>query len=341
MKTAFSTILIILVGFPTLCQNTNKAANNESLEGMERSYTKKRNGMLNSSNKELEGEQQDELDSIVDEMKTVNEESFEYNLTAYINSNYSSSKKENLLKAYQLRPESSKVHMELLAMHTIEGNRSKQIEFAKKLKGQYSVNKLNYFRDALPNENAGFMLVSNKADAYPIYVLQLIHNEKSAVNIITLDFLKNDDYRTEVQRLTGIGMTEFVGNEKGFISKLLSVSNKDIYVSATVNQNYLSRVAEGTFLTGLCYEWDVKDQKGDLEKFWQKVKKKDLSKITLSNSHDRRLYGNYLPPLLTLYKLKKINNEPDIVLRSTIEALATKINKSEPVKDILIQYDMD
>lgn len=337
MKTAFVTILILFCGTLGFGQ-FNNSNTTESPETKKRSYVKQRNGAMQSSTKELEEEEQEELDEIVDELKVMDEDSYEYNLTAYINSNYSNEKKENLLKAYALNPNASEVQMEMFAMYTIEENRKKQIEFAKKIKGQYSENTLNYYRDLLPKSNTGFLVLSNKADAYPVYILQLLYEESSAVQIITMDFLKNTGYKTTVQQRTSIGMTPFLGNEKSFLSKLLTTSNKEVYVSATVNQTYLSRVAEGTYLTGLFYEWQVGDQKASLEKFWMQLKKKNIAELKLSSS-EKRLYGNYLPPLLTLYKLRKQNDESVSTLRSAIKALAVKIDKSDAVKGILKEYD--
>ena len=332
IKTAFATISILLLGTFGFGQE------NETMENKQRSYVNERNSALKSSTKKLEEEQQEELDGMVDEMKEIDEDSYEYNLTTYINSNYSNDKKANLLKAYALKPNAKEVQMEMFAMYTIEGNRSKQIEFAKKLKGRYSENKLNYYRDLLPKSNTGFLVLSNKADAYPVYILQLLHEESSAVEIITMDFLKNDDYKLRVQKLTGIGMNQFLGNEKTFMSRLLSTSNKEVSVSATVNQSYLSRVSEGMYLTGLSYQWQVRDQKAKLESFWSKLKSRDMSALKLSSS-EKRLYSNYLPPLLTLYKLRKQNSESVSTLRSAIEVLAVKINKSDTVKSILKDYD--
>jgi hypothetical protein len=61
--------------------------------------------------------------------------------------------------------------------------------------------------------------------------------------------------------------------------------------------------------------------------------------LTLSGSSGNALYGNYLPPLLTLYRLKILNSEKDLILRNGIVALAQKIGEVEAVNGILSDYE--
>ena len=336
MLRTFTTILFLLFGWISLAQ-----PDQSELPQLKDEYLRKRKEMLNSSNKELTSSEQRELDNIVVKMEELDKESFEYNFLTYINSNYSSDKNGNLLKAYELRPTDTDVLNEMMAMYIIAGNRAKQIEFAKKIQQNYSDNQLDYYRDVLPKSNSGYLLVSNKADAYPLYLLQLLHSEGSGVNIITLDFLKNEEYKIGVQRDLRMGMTQFVGNEQAFMRKMLTASGKEIYVSTTVKQTYLRSISDGMYLTGLCYEWNTANQKEKLESFWNTIKKRDLSQMTLSGSKEQRLYGNYLPPLLTLYKLRKMSGEDAAVLRASIEVLAAKIKQSKKVNAILKEYDMN
>jgi hypothetical protein len=65
------------------------------------------------------------------------------------------------------------------------------------------------------------------------------------------------------------------------------------------------------------------------------MRSKDLTQITLSKSSESKLYGNYLPPLLTLYMLQP----GDALLKTTIRSIAEKVGKTAEVDEILKEID--
>lgn len=126
-------------------------------------------------------------------------------------------------------------------------------------------------------------------------------------------------------------MIRLLGSEKEYLKAILTNSTNKIYVSSTVPQDYMALVADKIFITGLFYQYGNVDQLSALNNFWNKIKVKDMSQITLSKSAESKLYGNYLPPLLTLFMFDK----SDAVLKTTIKAIAAKVGKTAEVDEII------
>ncbi len=170
---------------------------------------------------------------------------------------------------------------------------------------------------------------------YGFLIAQTAFGKGTDVQVINLDLMKNESYREMVSNNSGITDVTFLGSEKNYLKTMLSASAKKIFVSATVPQEYLSSVSDKIYLTGLSYQYGNIDQFAALNDFWKKMKSKDLSQITLSKSAESKLYGNYLPPLLTLYMMQP----GDALLKTAIRSIAEKVGKTVEVDDILKEID--
>jgi len=330
MKQWLVLILILL-----LAETGRSQGPSLSEDDLLRSYLEKRQDLLHTGTKQFTADEQSELDRLETTLKENYPDAYSTHLVVWLNGNYNLEKKTSLFRAYELDPDAKEVVNEMFAYYIITGDVAKQKEFAGRIKSQYSTNTLNYYRDLLPL--MGIVVTSNYADSYPLYILQLLHSEGSELLIVNMEFLRNESYKTRIQREAEIGTAAFVGNEDAWLTKLLSASTKTVTISSTVNQAYLS-MTESLYLTGLGYEYNPKDQRKKLDAFWNKVKTRDLASVQLTAS-EKKLYGNYLPALLTLYKLKLLNDEIDTLLKAGIEALATKVNKSETIDQILEDYE--
>jgi len=336
MKSVFCLVFVFLfAGLQSLAQA------DASLSELKESYFKKRTKFTDASTKKFSAEEQTELNGILDQIKTKGPESFEYYLISYVNGNYNLDLKENLFKAYALNATDAIVIGEMLGYYIMTSNLAKQKEFVQKVQKNYTAAELAYYQDAMPTGSNAILIVANQEDMYAFLGLKLLSSFGSDVNLVNLDFLKNSSYRSSVSTMAGISDATFLGAESNYVKSLISASTKKVFVSTTVPQNYLSGVEDKMYLTGLTYQYGVNDQRTLLDNFWTMMKTKDLSKFVLSNSTEQKLYGNYLPPLLTLYKLKLSEGAEDVVLKTTIRTLAEKIGKKEMVDDILYQYTND
>lgn len=323
--------VLLVSGFSLVAQSTTAP-----LEELKTDYFKKRNSALSSSGKSIPAEKQNELNQIVKQMEALDPESYEYNLVHYVNGNYNLDLKESLFKAYALNGSAEEVVREMFGFYILTSNMAKQKEFLPRVQKFYTAAELAYYADAMPTGKA-ILFTSNQEDTYGFLIAQTVHGTGSDVQVMNLDFMKNDMYREMVSNNTGISDITFLGNEKAYLKTVLTTSQHTVYVSSTVPQEYFSQVTDQIFLTGLYYQYGAIDQLAALTNFWGKVKTKDLSQITLTKSAENKLYGNYLPPLLTLLMLQP----GDQVLKSTIQAIAAKVGKTTEVDEILKDLETD
>lgn len=305
-----------------------------SLAELKTQYMKKRSSFLSSSSKKFTPEQQTELNDLVERLKIKDPESFEYNLIVYINGNYNISLQENLFKAYALNGSDELVIREMLGFYIITSNSAKQKEFLVKVQKTYTAAELAYYQDAIPGSKS-LLITSNQEDMYGFLVAQTFAGVGTEVQVLNLDFMKNESYREMVSNNGGITDLTFLGNEKNYLKNLITGSSKKVFISATVPQEYLTTISEKVYLTGLTYQYGNIDQFAALNDFWKKMKSKDLTQITLSKSSESKLYANYLPPLLTLYMMQP----GDALLKSTIRSIAEKVGKGADVDEILKEIE--
>jgi len=333
MKCLFYVLFLVLFVSPDSYAQTNDA----TLPELKEAYLKKRTKFMDSSTKKFSDVEQTELNGILDQIEGNGPESFEYYLISYVHSNYNLDLKENLFKAYTLNSTDKTVVSEMLGYYIMTENLVKQKEFVQKTQKNYTAAELAYYQDAMPTGNV-VLITANQEDMYAFLGLKMLSGIGAEVSLVNLDFLKNSTYKKSISTFAGITDANFLGAESSYIKTLISGSTKKVFVSTTVSQAYLSNVEDKMYLTGLTYQYGAGNQRTLLDNFWTMMKTKDLSKFVLSKSSEKNLYGNYLPPLLTLYKLKLSEGTEDIVLANTIKIIAEKIGKKEVVDDILYQY---
>jgi hypothetical protein len=300
-------------------------------------YVKMREGYKRSNTKQFSRTEQFEMDDYCFDMEKKFPDSFESKLMWHINDHYSSSDGSKLKAAYALAPKNKDVLKAMLSYYIVTGNKAKQQEFAIKVAGHYSKNELSYYQDVLPK--SGVIIASSEKDALPLYINQLVKGKGGAVTIVTMDYLINDVYRISMASKLGTGSMKFFGSEKAFIKKAM-LSSSTVFVSSTVSQAYLADNLSNSFLTGLYYQSRISKQESQLELFWKNVAAKNFASISLTRG-ERRLYRNYLPPLLTLYKFKLNAGKQDKVLRKAITLIAEKVEQTKTVNEILIDYESD
>ncbi len=327
------TCLLLFVGTISFAQGGSL-----SPYDLKESYLEKRASYESSSTKQIASQNQKELDRIVEVLEVNAPASYEYHLVKYINGNFDVSQKNHLFEAYSLKPDALEVRKEMFGFYALTGDNSKQKEFALKIKNSYSSNVLNYYKVLVSNSKVRTVFLSGEEDAYPLLVLQSLGQIRNDISIVNLDFLQNDDYRKRVQKKLGMSNTSFVGSESKFLTTALGSINDKAFVSTTVGQSYIRGVADNCYLTGLHYQYSCSNQRKELDAFWTTTQQK-ISGLNLESRADKKLYTNFLPPLLTLYKLKIGAQEKDPILRKGIMTLAQKTGKETAVNEILKEYE--
>jgi hypothetical protein len=307
-----------------------------NLSELKEEYFDEREDALSTLTKKISAEKQQILDALLAKMKALDAESFEYNFALYVNGNYNTELDEALFRAYALESNDEDVLKEMLGFYIITTNTAKQKEFLTKVQKFYTPAELAYYTDALPSSKS-ILFASNQEDMYGFLLAQQVNGAGTDVQVVNLDFMKNDAYRETISTITGIPDVPFTGNEKVYLRSMLQTTSKKVYISSTVPQEYLSLLSDNVYITGLSYQYGNVDQATALNSFWSKVKTKDLSQISLSSYAEKFLYANYLPPLITLYMMQ----QSDLVLKSTIQSIALKIGKADEVNEILKSIETD
>jgi hypothetical protein len=294
-------------------------------------YIKMREGYKRSHTKQFSKTEQMEMDDYCFAMQEKFPDAYETDFMWYLNGHFYQERGDKLKAAYRKAPSDKRVVKAMFGYYMMTDKKALANGLSSVVSKYYSANTLAYYEDVLPSK--GIIIVSSEAEAIPIYVLQLAKGKGSMVHVINMDYLINDGYRAGIAHFFGTGNMEFFGNEASYIEKAMKANG--VYVSSTVPQAY---IPGSSYLTGLYYQAKVSDQKKTLETFWTKMSKKNFASMSLTSA-ERRLYRNYLPPLLTLYKLKKHEGETAETLKVAIKAIAKKVQQTETVDNILKAYD--
>jgi hypothetical protein len=268
-------------------------------------------------------------------MNTKFPDAYETHYAWYLNGHFYDDEKSHLMKANELAPKEPRVLKAVFAFYMMKNELTNAKDLLAIVAGLYSKNELNYYKDAAPT--SGTIIVSSNTDAIPLYILQLQGAISSSLNIVNMDFLLNDQYRSQKSGTLQVGDLKFGGSEATYLNKALS-SSANVYLSSTVSQAYFGSYTEGYFVTGLFYQYEPASQLKSLNAFWNLIKTKNFSSLSLTSS-EKKIYTNYLPPLLTLYQLKLMQGNKDDVLRQGIVVLGDKVGRGDEVTKILAEYD--
>lgn len=307
-----------------------------SLFDLKQQYFEKKNSFKTNTGKTVSADEQFQLDRIVTLLEENAPNSYEYHLVKAANLNFAPAAETELLKAKKLKPDELEVNWQLFEYYCFTGNLSKQKQFAPKISSRISTPKAAYYTQLLAPAEANFYVFSNAEDALPAYYLQANGKIGYAVEVINLEFLSNDTYRKKIQTKLGMQNLPFLNNEAQFVTAMLK-AKKNVRIATTVGQNYLKNSASNMYVIGLSYAYQHPNQYEALMQFWLSAKE-NVKGVNLTSSSDKKLYSNYLPPLLTLYKIKRNQNETDEVLKQGILLLAKKIGKEREVDELLKRY---
>ncbi len=215
----------------------------------------------------------------------------------------------------------------------ISNQLSTQKKLSKQILNLYSTNTILYYQYLLTNVPSQSIIITNGVnDTYPLIALQHSRQLNSKVKIVSLSLLKHLQYKQQKEKELLIQLSTTPQNN----IKLLMQRYK-VFVSSTVNYKYYKSKANHLFVTGLFLESNCNNQLEKLNLFWRDIKRKGTINLKL-NSSDKKLYQNYLPPLITLYKLYILNNYDTKILKQDILKLAKQTNQTEKVEQILKKY---
>lgn len=216
----------------------------------------------------------------------------------------------------------------------------KKSELATQLASAYSANIYIYYNSVLKHLPKKAMLVVNGTeDLFPLLILQTTKNINPSVDIISLKLLnENSVYANSILKSYKLN-TEFdKTSESIYLSRLLKQKKAPIFLSTTVSSaSYVNHVSS-LFVAGAVLGYNSVAQYEKLNRFYnsKKIFLDNTPKLTL---YEKQLFTNYLPALLTLYKMQIQLNDVNLNLKKHILSLANSVGKKESIENILNRYN--
>jgi len=298
----------------------------------------------NRSRRSSSKNEQKVLKEVVEVMKDLDENSFEYNYYKYITGNYDVSLFSFLQKASNLRPKSSEVQTQLAAYYLIMEN-YEQAEFYINTLFEnqiISTSLIDYGQDLLVSvpEN-GTLITHGIEDTYSVTFLQLNMGVRSDVEIISLELMQSEMYRNHLkEKGFKFPLSDFI--DVNYYTEFCALNEeKNISTSLTVPREYFQFSPQKQFLTGLVmhYSSNRLDNVGVNMNLW----KYELKYLILDNSNDvksKELSSNYLPMLFQLRQVYHLME--DIQGIEEIDKLLDRIGlfsgKVEKVQSLKARY---
>jgi hypothetical protein len=303
----------------------------ESPKSWQSYYSSIQQSAVKNYDKQPTAAQQKQMDDILSEMESYHGQSYEFNVMQYINSQQNRNFGSHLLTAYKMDPSRADALPYVAGYAEMTQNTSLKTEVLQKMAagGIFGNVVLQYHRDLLNSLPANAVLLTNgKDDTYPLWILQQKENLKPGVQIIYLDLMHDEMYRKTIAGKLGI--SEIKGNETDeYITAILNNYKGSLYLPATLRKDVLKKLSDHSLtLTGIVFSKTSSEAVANatLKKFWEEQadtgKMENLWGTTGENQYKR----NYLPALVKLYGIYKIdgNDKEAAKVKSTALTIASK-----------------
>ncbi|MDC0459114.1 hypothetical protein OAM07_00030 [Crocinitomicaceae bacterium] len=261
-------------------------------------------------------ESQKVMDSEVEQLRNIDDESFEYHLYNYVSGNYDVTRQESLYRAEAIDGNNQEVQRLIVANSIATGDDNATRKRLVKLvnNGTLSKETISYTDDVLESAKGNEILITHGTnDSYGTIYNQLIQGPVfNSICIVSLDLLKSSSYR-ELIKGKGVKVpNREVVDIQFFIEMCNLNSNKGISISMTFPLEYLKPMASQLVPYGLVLRTGKQKPlcASDLDDLWnQGFNKKNLNEYTSPES--RNYAKNYRPTKVILKKFHDSNKSND------------------------------
>jgi hypothetical protein len=290
-----------------------KDANTQTIQVSSAKFsTQKKQAATQVTSRSPSLQQQEEMNSVVQNLEQYAPQSFEYNYFKYVSGNYNTALFPYLEKAAQLKPDNIDVHVQLVAYYTITKQKEKAKNFLAKLfaAGKIDDDILNYTSSLLASvPKDGVLVTHGFDDTYGALYQQIIYNKRSDISIISLDFVQSETYQSELIK-AGYSLPNSDVIDNNYFQQFCKFNvSKKLYVSMTFPKPYLQNLQENMFVVGLTFAYrnDPVSTFEDNKILFETVVRKHVDESVVSDKA-KRLSSNYLPMLFLLRKQYFIDN---------------------------------
>jgi len=213
------------------------------------------------------------------------------------------------------------------------------VSSAKKLELKFTGNQERYYIDVLKRLPKNAILITNNLeDTYGLLCLQLYSKYKTSVSVISLGLMESSSkYASTILNTHNIGASFDKVSPSIYLSRILNESKEKVYISLTVNPNTYVNYQKELFITGLSLEYKSTNHYQNLVGFNESIREvlSTVQYLTI----EKKLYTNYLPPLLTLYKMNIERWGESKKIRHRILWIAKYLEIENEVKELLKTYE--
>jgi hypothetical protein len=319
--------------------------NEDQLDSFVNAYFYKRSSFVNKFSKDISSQDQEELDLIVSNIKSVSPKSSDYYYIEYINRGRSVAAFDYLQKAEAAYPNNVEYYDDFIYHYELTNDISQRTNYSKKLSESNTIHEalVEYNYNVLMSLKPNAILITNGSDdTFPIFILQDVQKIRTDVTVINIDMLSEDIYISNKSK--DIQIKKQKNTIKTVEYLIENNPSKEIYLGHTVNQQILSKYQEKLYLTGLTYQYSttpVNNIKVALDNYENHFKLDQLNRPT-SNKSINQINFNYTLPLLTFLEYYKSNGE-NTKYRNTKELILTiakRVNQDTFIMDYINAHDL-
>ena len=259
--------------------------------------------------------------------------SFEYFLFKYMSGNYNLALIDYLYNAERINPDNQEVQKQLTACAIILNEKQKALNYLDKLirSGMIRNNLLVYASDLLLSiPTNGTLITHGIEDTYAVIYLQWKQQLRPDIQLISLELLQSDVYRSTVKNWGYILPKSQLINVSYLYSFCVLNTSKVISISMTLPKEYMTPIYQKCTVSGLTLEYSANSVK-EIERrnadLWFNKLNKQLA-FEQTESPDEKLASNYLPMLIQLYTYYTENKDADkqLIIENVLRELAVRTN---------------
>jgi hypothetical protein len=288
--------------------------------------------------------QQSQMDGTVSFFETNAPQSFEYNYFKYTSGNYNTDLFSNLEEAEKLKPNNADVQVQMVAYHMIKNSTNEALVYLDKLieNKRLAASVVVYAEDVLRSvPTNGVLITHGFDDTYGVWYAQMKKGIRKDVQIISLDLMQSETYRSEL-KAKGFVIPNAQVIDVAFLRQFCNMNaTGNISISLTAPKEYFKPMLSSVYLTGLVFEYKT----SAFDNFWRNeaLWNKDLKKLLVEDSMDekgRALSSNYLPMLFQMRKVYGQTGEAYKVkeMDAAIDKIGAQTNKYQQVQKMKDAY---
>jgi hypothetical protein len=281
-------------------------------------------------------EQKKRLADGVQQLKSIDKNSFEYNLYNYLKKPYNFEDLSSLRKAESLNAYDYSVLTSFAAYYQIQGNSIQLKQYLAKLdQGKYFDEELidyaNLTLKSLPENTV--LITHGKNDTYPLLIQQKIKNSRTDVEIINLDHLISGMYRDNLKN-KGFKLPSREKVDVKFLSEFVSLNKGRRLVCAnSIPKVYLKGLPGKLDVTG--YSFSISDLNYSNIKFYENQLVKELPRLIQRNNNI--ILSNSLPLLFDVRNeyINQSNGQKRIAIDEMIRLIGNQLGRTSQINSLL------